>query len=204
MSDRTPTSVRSLLNKFEPPPPKPAPPPKERVKSAIATPRAILSTQADQALAASRARSNAPEVLPLHLRTPPSPQAGDSDVILALKRAIVARHSELCSAVTHLQTVAERLAVAQDAFSGSVVVDAPVATADDARVASGLGATGAKEADVNKVVAQRKVERKSASSSPATSLEAILAAARGGGGGGESSTGTGSKAKYARMLRDLK
>lgn len=183
----------------------PESPATERVKSALDGPKRVLSVEAsdarDMARAASIIKSPTAQLLP-------QVRASDSEEMRHVKRKVLARDQEIRDAVGKLTEMSERLARLVDQFSSSVVADdipalpavavaTPSATSPVAAFSESAASTPTHTLKGDAEGTQKK-ERRSASSSMPTSLEAILAAAR----SGQPRTG-GGRQKYATMLRDL-
>lgn len=190
----TASRMRDLLSKFEAPRETPRAAPKERVQSSVDAPRPELSDQARRAQRNSASRVSHDVC---KKRMVPRINAGDSDAVRELKRAIQAKEQEIMDMNTKLLALSERLERVVEIFTASIVETAqeevPVKAPEDRVRAFRLE-------DVEETERNDPNETpKSSISAGKTSLAAILAAARNGTPRTKSAT-----PKYSKLLADFK
>lgn len=185
--------------KKEEPPPSP---PKERVQSALDTPRPGLSDAAKSARVQSLTRAEA-EAAKEVKRKRYVPQIGptDTDEERELKRRIQAKEQEILDMASRLSQIAERLDRMVETFHASII--ATTANEQVAEPSENRTKAFQDSPDKNTEEAEAREEdsisQKSVPNATGTSLEAILAAARSGKPRVKSET-----PKYSKLLRDMK
>lgn len=186
--------------KKEEPPPSP---PKERVQSALDSPRPELSDAAKSARVQSLTRVEAEAAKQVKCKRY-VPQIGptDTDEERELKRRIQAKEQEILDMASRLSQIAERLDRVVETFHASIIAtsaDEYVAEPSESRTKAFQNSPDKDMEEAEAKEEEGSNSRKSVPATTGTSLEAILAAARSGKPRVKSEA-----PKYSKLLRDMK